>query len=172
MMDAETIFAFFIIIALLACGCSTNNTMTDNDRYLKDLEEYTSQLNQTESVYQGSSAAPPGNYAADMKNLSATWYDKVAGLNVTPEFALSKKSFLQTMKEWEAIADFMMSPAYKNVTGVQSAGSLSEVEKEQIHEFNRHTQTAGLLRGKIFNPDVCSAGKEKYENLTRMCQTG
>lgn len=163
-----TFIISLIFIVILICGCVSNNKISDDEQYLKNLDDYFSQYSQT---VQNDKSSSMEKYAADTKILSVTYYNRMVMLNVSPQFELSKNSFLQSMKEMEAISDIMLSPAYKKMTDHDNIEQISPAEINQAREFSQHDQNIQLYWLKTFDSNVCSAANGKYANVTLLCES-
>jgi hypothetical protein len=172
MMNIKIIFVFPIVFAILMSGCVTSNKISDDEVYLESLEEFLSQNNQIYYSYyqQAGHSAPPEQvqkYEADMKILSTTFYNRVAPLKVSSKFEFSKNSFLQALKERETVADFLVSHPEDPLLVM---GSLTEEEKTQYFEANKHNENYSKFFPNTFDGNVCFAARVNYLNITFMCK--
>lgn len=171
-MNVKIIPGFVIVFMILICGCLTSsqkeNTISNDELYLINLDDFVYQFNQSG---QRSMPVSEVNWAAEMKLLSILYYNKVDALKVSPEFVNSKNSFLQCMKEMGAFADFMLSPPYKKIIEKRNAGEQFSTEEKKLgEEADQHYLNMELYWRKAFDPNVCSLARGKYENLTGLCK--
>jgi len=165
-MNVKIFPSITIIFMILICGCSTNNQNSHDDLYLKNLNEFSGQYNQIVS------SNPQPEYpflqlkkkAADFESLSTTYYDNVAALNVSPEFTVSRNSFLQSMNELESVSVYILNPSYKEMSD-----DMSELERLEALGQDEHLNNFRDTLIGTYDPNVCSAAKEKYVNITQMC---
>jgi hypothetical protein len=177
-MNVKIILGFVMVFMILICGCLTSNqkenNISDDELYLKNLDEFLYQYNQTAmkmSIDVEKRAADEKIFVADMKTLSIIYYNKVDALKVSPKFENSKNSFLQSMKEIGAFADFRGTPAYKIIIEKRFAGEPLSTEEEQLgREFNQHEKNMVLYFSKALDSNVCSLAIGKYENLAASCK--
>jgi hypothetical protein len=170
-MNVKIILGFVMVFMILICGClasnKKDNNISDDELYLKNLDDFLYQFNQT--FQRGSFSEEM--WAADVKILTIVYSNKVDALKVSPEFENSKNSFLQSMTEMGAFADFMMSTTYKKIIEKRNAGEPYSTEEEQLgREADQHSQNMALYFGKALDPNVCSLASSKYENLAASCK--
>ena len=165
-MNVKIIPALSIIFMMLICGCFTNNQLINDDLYLENLSEFSGQYNQIVS----SNEQPDYPFlqlkkkAADLKMVSITYYDNVAALNVSPEFKVSQNSFLQSMNALESVSVYILNPSYR-----EKSDDMSESERLEALDQDENLNNFMDTMIGTYDPNVCSAAKEKYVNITLMC---
>jgi len=155
----------------LTAGCtqgtpSTNTVKSDDDLYLKSLDDFFLDYISIASKYKSASQlSDHQRFAADLKSLTITYQDRVSALTVSPKFELSRNSFLQAMKELESTADYMLSTTYG-----KSVLDMSPSEKALQDEDQRHIKNFGLFLTNTYDSNVCLAAGDKYLNITNGCK--
>ena len=165
-MNVKIIPALSIIGMVLICGCFTDSQHVNDDLYLENLSEFSGQYNQIVT----SNEQPDYPFlhlkkkAADLKMLSITYYDNVAALTVSPEFNVSQNSFLQSMDALESASVYILNPSYR-----EKSDDMSEFERLEALDQDEHLNNFMDTMIGTYDPNICSAAKEKYVNITLMC---
>ncbi len=155
-----TILLIVITTVCFICGCVNQSQSSilksDDDIYFENLENYL--IQQNESMHRimdsmDSTSTKSYKYAADVKILSKTYYDRIAPLKVSSKLELSKNSFLQYLTEMGIVSEIQMN-----------ATSLSFNQEEQ-----KHSCYAGMYFLKTFDSEVCSVLEQKKSILLPLC---
>lgn len=164
----------FLIGLIITAGCTQGTSSivpvnSDDDLYLQSLEDC---ISTSQPIPQPSSAqfSQEQMAMAELKIRSTTYYNRVTPLKVSSKLEYSKTSFLQMLKEEEAIADFELS--HSSDEQLRFAGypsSMTAVQKQEYTDAALHNQNIGLFLIKTFDSNVCTAATGKYTNITLMC---
>ena len=169
-MDVKTILTFSIISALFLCGCVKIEDTSDDAKYLQNVDIYLHRSswwgepiqspNETEN-----STIQIEKYWAGKKNEAVAAYNTIVPLKVSPKYENSKNAFLQTMKEIEAISDYLSSPLSQWEDGVNPSQEQIDAKIDATRHFENVTKNGQ----KIMDSNVCSVKCNKYDNLTIIC---
>jgi|WetSurMetagenome_2_1015567.scaffolds.fasta_scaffold12598_5 hypothetical protein len=174
-MDSKIVIFFLLISAIFIGGCTfkINKEITDDDRYLKALDDFSfeSQAFWRSGNFQPYIANQTQNYTDPEQKMGAsliiyakTFNDRVSGLNVSPKFETSRIFFIQTIKRYQAIGEYIQSPYFH--VGPETTRSPDEVlATANMNLIWDEIRTDIPL---IYTSDVCqeSAG---YPSLTSVC---
>jgi hypothetical protein len=120
-MNGKITISLLLISAIFLSGCTfkMNKEITDDDRYLKALNDfsYENQWIWKSGTFQPYIANQTNNYTNPEQKMGAsliifakTFNDRVSGLKVSPKFETSKIFFIQTVRRYGAIGEYMQSP--------------------------------------------------------------
>ena len=174
MKKAIILLLIVVIGVFLSSGCVNQSQpvqqISDDDLYMKNLDEFVAASNQQQQTTDQFTQDQMG--AAELKIRSTTYYNRISGLKVSSQYEFSRTSFLQSLKEIEAVADFMLS--HSSEERMKFAGmpsSFTAAQKQEYSDAVQHNQNFGLFLIKTFDSNVCSAASEKYANITGMCKS-
>jgi hypothetical protein len=167
------LLSIIVIVVCFFCGCvgqsQSVQQVSDDDRYMKNLDEFVSTSNQQQQTTAQFSQEQMG--AAELKLRSTTFYNRVAPLKVSSKYDFSKNSFLQSLKETDAVANFMLShSSEEQMKFALMPSSFTAAQKQEYIDAAQHNQNFGLFLIKTFDFNVCSTENEKYTNLTKACK--
>jgi outer membrane murein-binding lipoprotein Lpp len=174
-MKKEIILLLIVVIGTcFLCGCLNQSQsvqqISDDDLYMKTLDDFITTSNQQQQTTAQFNQEQMG--AAELKIRSTTYYNRVLSLKVSSKFEFSRTSFLQSLKETEAIADFMLShSSEERMKFALVPSSFTAAQKQEYIDAVQHNQNFGLFFIKTFDSNICSAENEKYVNITRMCKS-
>jgi hypothetical protein len=161
-MKKEIILLLIVVIGVcLICGCVNQSQpvqqVSDDDLYIKDLIDFVTTSDQQQPTSDQFTQDQLGG--AKLKIQSTTYYDRVVALKVSPKYEFSKKSFLQCLKEMEAISEYLLNKP-------------DSMDMDRYLEAEKHNQNFGLFLIKTFDSNVCSVENEKkYTNITKVCKS-
>jgi hypothetical protein len=174
-MRKEIILLLIVVIGTcFFCGCvnqsQSGQQISDDDLYLKNLDDFVSTSNSNQQQQTTAQFNQEQMGAAELKIRSTTYYNRISGLKVSSQYEFSRTSFLQSLKEIEAVADFMLS--HSSEERMKFAGmpsSFTAAQKQEYIDAAQHNQNFGLFLIKTFDSNICSAASEKYTNITIVC---
>jgi hypothetical protein len=160
-MKKGIILILIIIGVCFICGCVNQSQpvqqVSDDDLYIKDLIDFVTTSDQQQPTSDQFNQNQMGG--AKLKILSTTYYDRIVALKVSPKYEFSKNSFLQCLKEMEAVSDYLLS-------------NPDPFDRARYLEGEKHNQKFGLFLIKTFDSNVCSVENEKkYTNITKVCKS-
>jgi hypothetical protein len=173
-MKAMKILGFSIISLIMVCGCVGNGPpvqkISDDDLYLQNLNDYAS-LSDAAQPQSGNQFTQEQVIATELKNRSTLFYNRVTPLTVSSKFENSKTSFLQALKEGDALADYYLSLPSDGRSKIARVNSLTAAEKAQYMEASDHDQKFLLFLISAYDSNVCSAAGDTYTNITTACKS-
>lgn len=173
-MDRNKFLGFLIILLMLTCGCvgttPAEQKISDDDLYLQSLEDYIVALSMTQSQQSNSQFTAQQIGAAELKIRSSTYINRVTPLKVSSKFDSSKTSFLQSLKDQEALGDFLLAHSSEEQGRFAvNPSSMTAAQKQEYANAAQHNQNYALFLIKAFDTNVCSAAMGKYTNITGVC---
>jgi hypothetical protein len=147
------LFIVLLVAILITAGCVNLSlpsiSKSNDDTYIENLENFFIQQNESVNrIFNGQdlTLSKSQEYAADMKILSKTYYDRIQPLKVSSKLELSKNSFLQYLTEIGIISEIQM-----NTT------SLLPINQEE----QKHSDFSRIYLQKTFNSELFSVMAEK-----------
>jgi len=176
-MKKEIILLLIVAIGVcLMCGCVNQSQsvqqISDDDIYMKNLDDFLSTSNSNQQQQTSNQFTQEQMSVAELKIRSTSYYNRISGLKVSSQYEFSRTSFLQSLKEIEAVADFMLS--HSSEERMKFAGmpsSFTAAQKQEYIDAAQHNQNFAVFLVKTFDSNVCSAASEKYANITGMCKS-
>jgi hypothetical protein len=175
MMNGRSFFAFLLIGIVFTCGCATytptEQKISDDDLYLQSLNDFVTAFASTNLQQSNAQFSKEQMGFAEWKIRATTYHNRVSSLKVSSNFEFSKNSFLQSLSDLEAIADFQLTHSSdEQMRFVVNPSSMTAAQKQEYNDGAMHNQNFGLFYVKTFDNNVCMAAENKYTNVTAMCK--
>jgi hypothetical protein len=136
------------------------------------LNDFVTTLTTTQAQQSNAQFSEEEMGAAELKIRATTYYNRVLPLKVSPNLEFSKNSFLQSLKDLEAVADFELSHSSdEQVRFALRPSSMTAAQKQEYIDFASHNQNFALFLIKAFDVNVCAAAEGKYTNITTGCKS-
>ena len=168
-----------LLLVMMSAGCTQGTSFTtpanplsseksDDDLYLQSLDDYISVM----LTPQPSSSSDSSTHSqmVDQKIKSESYYNRIASLKVSPKLDYSKTAFLQSLKDSEAVADYVLSMSEKDLMRISRGNSdTTATEKAQYSAMVQHLNNKDLFFRNAIDTNVCVLKNEKYPNISFMC---